>query len=79
MKSRLLAFALFTALYAAPAFAQGCATCRDNAAAAPLDTQRSLRRGIIVLLVPSLGAVFGLMGLAYRERNQFDSDPDDSH
>jgi hypothetical protein len=53
--------------------------CRDNAASAPLDTQRSLRRGIIVLLVPSLGAVIGLMGLAYRERNQFATDPDDSH
>jgi hypothetical protein len=79
VRSRFLVFALFAALYCAPAFAQGCALCRDNAAAAPLDTQRSLRRGIIVLLVPSLGAVFGLMGLAYRERNRFATDPDDSH
>ena len=53
--------------------------CRDNAAAAPLDTQRSLRRGIMVLLVPSLCAVFGLMGLTYRERNQFETDSDDAH
>ncbi|MCU1307382.1 MAG: hypothetical protein JWN45_2077, partial [Acidobacteriaceae bacterium] len=28
---------------------------------------------------PSLVAVFGLMGLAYRERNQFDTDPDETH
>jgi hypothetical protein len=68
---------MLLALNASPAFSQGCSMCRDNAAAASADTQRSLRRGIVVLLVPSLGAMVGLIGLAYRHRNHFHADGDD--
>jgi len=79
MKSRLLALTLFfgMALNASPAFSQGCAMCLSNAAAAPVKSQQALKRGIFVLLVPSLGAMFGLIGLAYRNRNHFHSDGED--
>jgi hypothetical protein len=73
MKSRLFALVLLAVLNATPAFSQGCAMCMNNAAAAPVESQRALKRGIFVLLVPSVGAMFGLIGLAYRNRNHFDS------
>jgi hypothetical protein len=52
--------------------------CLSNAAAAPTDTQRSLRHGIVVLLVPSLGAMVGLITLAYKEREHFEADENDN-
>jgi hypothetical protein len=75
MKSRLFALVLLVIviLNASPAFSQGCAMCLNNAAAAPVESQRALNRGIFVLLVPSVGAMFGLIALAYRNRNHFDS------
>jgi hypothetical protein len=63
---RIAAMLLF--LWVVPAFGQGCAMCKANAAAAPASTQRTLRRGILTLLVPSLGMVLVLGGLAYRHR-----------
>ena len=61
---------LFTVLLlaSAPAFAQGCATCTNSAASAPERSQRALRRGIIVLMVPSLAVMMGFAGLAYKYR-----------
>lgn len=52
----------------APAFAQGCAACTNSAASAPERSQRALRRGIIVLMVPSLAIMLGFAGVAYRYR-----------
>lgn len=54
----------------APAFAQGCAACTNSAAGAPERSQRALRRGIIVLMVPSLTVMLGFAGLAYRYRRE---------
>lgn len=56
-------------LFGAPAFGQGCAMCKANVAAAPASTQRALRRGILTLLLPTLGAVAVLGGVVYRHRN----------
>lgn len=62
-------FVIFVVVIAsAPAFAQGCSTCTNSAAAAPERSQRALRRGIIVLMVPSLAVMLGFAGLAYRYR-----------
>jgi hypothetical protein len=66
MRRLLLAFALF--LLSAPAFAQGCATCSNSAASAPERSQKALRRGIMVLMVPSLVVMLGFAGVAYRYR-----------
>jgi hypothetical protein len=40
-----------------PTQAQGCAQCRDNAAATPPATQRAYRRAIILLTITA-GGVF---------------------
>ena len=61
--------AMLMFLFAAPAFGQGCAMCKANVAASPASTQRALRRGILTLLLPSLGAVGVLGAVVYRHRN----------
>jgi hypothetical protein len=66
MKSMLAILVLLFA--SAPAFAQGCSACTNSAASAPERSQRALRRGIVVLMVPSLAVMLGFAGLAYRYR-----------
>ena len=66
---RIRHIALFVVLVGVPAFGQGCAMCKANAAAAPGESQRALRRGILTLLVPSLAMVGVLGGLVYRHRH----------
>lgn len=66
MKRRLASLSLLVALWAAPAFGQGCAMCYSNAAGTTKDGQRAISRGILVLLVPPLGFMTLGMGLAVR-------------
>jgi len=70
MMNILRSFALFLMLLAAnPALhSQGCAACKTNAAQAGPDAQRGLRRGIAVLLIPSLIIFTGVVFLAYKHR-----------
>jgi hypothetical protein len=79
MKARLLVLTFLIVSSTTPAFSQGCAMCLSNAAAAPVESQTALNRGIFILLVPSVGAMFGLIGLAYRNRNHFDFDDQDEN
>jgi hypothetical protein len=61
--------ALFFALtYAQTLVAQGCAVCGNNAASAPEAEQRGLRRGIAVLLLPTMGIIGAFGVVLYRNR-----------
>jgi hypothetical protein len=64
MKLRCLL--LLVALWAAPAFGQGCAMCYSSAAGTTKDGQKAINRGILVLLVPPVGFMTVGVGLAYK-------------
>jgi hypothetical protein len=66
MKLRLGVFALFAALWAAPAFAQSCAMCYSTARAVTKEGQRAITRGVVVLLAPPIGFMTIGVGLALR-------------
>jgi hypothetical protein len=54
--------------YAQTLAAQGCAVCGNTAASAPERQQQQLRKGIIVMLVPTM-AFLGAFGVViYRNR-----------
>ena len=66
MKLRLAILGLLIALWASPAFAQGCAMCYSTAAGTTKDGQRAISRGVLVLLLPPLGFMTIGAGLAFR-------------
>jgi hypothetical protein len=66
MKLRVAVFALFVALWAAPAFAQSCAMCYSTARAVTKEGQRAITNGVVVLLVPPIGFMTIGVGLALR-------------
>ena len=70
MKHILLSLAFCFTLLACTAslHAQGCSACKSNASQSSLQAQRGLRRGIAVLLVPSLILFSSLVFLAYKYR-----------
>ncbi len=72
MKRRLGMLVIALGLWAASAFAQGCAMCYANASGATKDGQRAISRGVIVLLVPPLGFMSIGIGLAFRYGRQRD-------
>ena len=51
-----------------PAAAQGCAQCRDNAAATPPATQRAYRHAIILLTLTASGLFLTTVTLLRRHR-----------
>ena len=70
MKKLLAIAALALALLAAtPALAQ-CSMCATSAGGASQRTQKSLMHGVFVLLVPPLGLMAGLVGLAFFYRRE---------
>jgi cbb3-type cytochrome oxidase subunit 3 len=54
-----------------PAFAQGCAMCYNNAAAAKASAIQALRSGVLILLFPVLILFIGILVAAFRSRNRF--------
>ena len=66
MKLRLAMLGLLIALWAGPAFGQGCAMCYSTAAGSTKDGQRAISRGVLVLLLPPVGFMTIGAGLAFR-------------
>jgi len=67
----ILGFAL--AMWAAPAFGQGCAMCYMSALGATPKSQKALTKGVAVLLVPPVGMMSILIGAGFvyaRKRDQ---------
>ena len=73
MKLRLATLAFVVALWAAPAFGQGCAMCYTSALGASPKSQKALSKGVLVLLVPPVGMMSILIGAGFiyaRRRDQ---------
>jgi len=68
VKLRLAVAVLALACWSVPAWAQ-CSMCSASAQAAEQEGQKALRRGIVVLMMPTLGIMLALVGVAYHFRN----------
>jgi hypothetical protein len=76
-KSLLLPLLLLV-LWTAPAIAQSCAMCYNNAKATPKQAQRTINRAILVLLVPPMGVMTLGVGFAFRYGKRRDRENGDA-
>ena len=63
MKLRLATLGLLLTLWAAPAFAQGCAMCYTSAESASQRGQLALSHAVLALMIPTLGLIAGFAGI----------------
>lgn len=66
MRARLYSLALLVALSAVPAFGQGCVMCYTSAKGASNGGQNALSRAVLTLLIPPVGMMAILVGVAFR-------------
>jgi hypothetical protein len=69
--------ALLLLLSPAALHAQGCAMCYQSAASSGAKLIAALRHGILLLMFPPLLIFAGIIGLAYRRRNDFAEYPEE--
>lgn len=67
---RVMATAVAVAA-SAPAYAQGCAMCYNDAAAAKSTAIQALRSGTLILLFPVLLLFVGILLMTFRRRNRY--------
>ena len=67
---RVMVIALALAA-AVPAYAQGCAMCYNDAAAAKSAAIQALRSGTLILLFPALLLFAGILVMTFRSRNRY--------
>jgi hypothetical protein len=77
MRFRVAILAAYLLLWATPAFSQACSMCYSTAKATSKDGQRAISRGVIILLVPSVGYMTLGVWMAFRygrnrDREQID-------
>ena len=63
---RIAGLLLMAVLWAAPAFAQGCAMCNANAKATPKEAQRTINHAIFVMLAPPVAIM--ILGFSFAVR-----------
>jgi hypothetical protein len=78
MKLRVAGLGLLLAVWAAPAFAQGCAMCYSSASGAAKEGQMAISRGVLVMLVPPLGFMTLGVGMAVRYGMKRDEEKENS-
>ena len=66
MRVRFALLVLVLFLSAAPAFSQGCAMCRNSAAATSKEGQRAISKGVLMLVLPPAGFMTLGVALAFR-------------
>jgi hypothetical protein len=60
-------------------WSQGCSMCYNSAAAAKGSAVEALKHGILILLIPPLAMFVGIFALAFRRRNRFNQNVDDTN
>ena len=63
MRLRLATLGLLLALWAAPAFPQGCSMCYTSAEGASQRGQLALSHAVLALMIPTLGLIAGFAGI----------------
>jgi hypothetical protein len=74
MKLRSAILGLILLLSSAPAFSQACSMCYSTAKATSKDGQRAISRGVLVLLMPTLGFMTLGVWMAFRYSRKRDHD-----
>ena len=78
MKFRSAILGLVLLVSSAPAFSQACSMCYSTAKATSKDGQRAISRGVLVLLMPTLGFMTLGVWMAFRYGRKRDLDVDPS-
>jgi hypothetical protein len=78
MKFRLILLVAALLLLAVPAFSQGCSMCYSTAKATSKEGQRAISKGVVVLLVPTVGFMTLGIALAFRYSKKRDSEQQES-